>query len=79
MIGLLAFNALMIGLAIAVATGVLRSARVNTMLGWLHGIIGITAPGLEKTRLVALIWIGSMIVMVDGLAALLVFLTSHLM
>ena len=79
MIGLLAFNVLMIGFAIAVATGIRPLARVNTLLGWLHGIIGITAPGLEKTRLVALIWIGSMIVIVDGLVALLVLLASHLM
>jgi hypothetical protein len=79
MIGILAFNLLMIGFAIAVATGMLPSGRVSTLLGWLHGIIGITTPGLEKTRLVALIWIGSTIVIVDGLIALLVFLTAHLM
>jgi len=48
-------------------------------LDWLHSIIGITAPGLEKARLVALIWIGSMIAIADGLVGLLVFLTWRLM
>jgi len=79
MIGVAAFNILMIGLAVGIWAGPVPVRRVAMLLDWLHSIIGITAPGLEKARLVALIWIASMIVIVDGLVALLVFLTWRLM
>jgi hypothetical protein len=46
------------------------------MLGYLHKTIGITTPSLKQVRTVALIWIGSTIIIVDGFLFLLVFITS---
>jgi hypothetical protein len=46
------------------------------MLGFLHNTIGITTPSLEQVRMVALIWIGSVIIIVDGCVFLLVFIAS---
>ena len=78
MTGLVVSNVLMIALAAAVASGLVPASRISSMLEWLHGIIGITPPAPEKSRMFALVWIGSMIVIVDGLLALLMFLTLHL-
>ncbi len=64
--------------AVAVGSGLVPSSRICPMLEWLHAIIGITPPAPEKSKLFALVWIGSMIVIVDGLLLLLVFLTLRL-
>ena len=45
----------------------------------MHNTIGITSPPGHKERLVALIWVGSTIVIVDGVLVMLVFFTSLLM
>ena len=79
MIGIVIFNVLMIAIAIAVGSGLMPASRISSMLEWLHAIIGITPPAPEKSKLFALVWVGSMIVIVDGLLLLLVFLTLHSM
>ena len=77
MTGIVIFNVLMIAIAAAVGTGLVPASRISSMLEWLHAIIGITPPAPEKSRLFALVWIVSMIVIIDGLLSLLVFLTLH--
>jgi hypothetical protein len=79
MIGIAIFNVLMIAIAAAVGSGLVPASRISSMLEWLHAIIGITPPAPEKSKLFALVWVGSMIVIVDGLLLLLVFLTLHSM
>ncbi len=79
MTGIVIFNVLMIALAVAVGSGLVPASRISSMLEWLHAIIGITPPAPEKAKLFALVWIGSMIIIVDGLLSLLVFLTLHSM
>ncbi len=79
MTGIVIFNVLMIAIAVAVGSGLVPASRISSMLEWLHAIIGITPPAPEKSRLFALVWIVSMIVIVDGLLLLLVFLTLHSM
>lgn len=79
MTGIVIFNVLMIALAGSVGSGLVPASRISLMLQWLHAIIGITPPEVEKARLFALVWIGSMIVIVDGLVSLLVFLMLHSM
>jgi len=76
MIGVVAFNVLMVLLGIAVASPVVPVKRLGDLLGYLHTIIGITTPAPDKVRMVALIWVASLIVIVDGLLLLLVVLTS---
>lgn len=78
MIGVLVFNALMILLGLAVASPLVPVNLVGDALVYLHTTIGITTPPREKVRMFALIWIASLLVIVDGLLFLLVFITSQL-
>jgi hypothetical protein len=79
MIGIVVFNILMLALALAVGAGIVQASHSSIMLEWLHSIIGITPPPREKAPLFALLWIGSMTVLVDGLLFLLVLLTKQMM
>jgi len=76
MIRVIGFNVLMVLLGLGVATPVLPTRLLSNLLRYLHAAIGITTPAPDKVRMVALIWIGSGIILVDGLLLLLVFLTS---
>jgi hypothetical protein len=76
MIGVIAFNAVMVLLGLGVATRVVPVKLLSDMLGYLHTTIGITTPSPDKVRMVVLIWIASLILLVDGLLFLLVLLTS---
>jgi hypothetical protein len=76
MISILTFHVVLALLAVAIATRVVRPDRVGTTLGYLHNSIGITTPSADKVRMVALIWIGSAVIIVDGCLLLLVFIAS---
>lgn len=76
MIGVVVFNVVMVLLGLSVASSVVPAKLLSDMLGYLHTTIGITTPASDKVRMVVLIWIGSMIIIVDGLLLLLVFLTA---
>jgi hypothetical protein len=74
MTSLVLFNVAMVALGIGVATPLVPARLLSDMLGYVHTTIGITTPGPDKVRMVVLIWIGSTIVLVDGLLFLLVYL-----
>jgi len=74
MIGLLIFNILTIALGIAVGCGIVSTDSLTNMLDWLHSIIGITPPTPQQSRIYALVWIVTTIVLVDGLLAMLLVL-----
>ena len=76
MIGVIAFNLLLILLGLGVASSMVPAKPLGDLLGYLHTTIGISTPAPDKVRLVVLIWIASVIILVDGLLLLLVFLTS---
>jgi hypothetical protein len=76
MVGIVAFHVVMLLLGLGIVSRILPSGRVGYMLGYLHKAIGITTPFPEQVRTVALIWIGSTIIVVDGCLLLLVFITS---
>ncbi|MBZ5656927.1 MAG: hypothetical protein LAO56_16810 [Acidobacteriia bacterium] len=76
MIGVVVFNVLLVLLGCAVASPVVPAKLLSNILGYLHTTIGITTPGPDKIRMVALIWIASLIVIVDGMLFLLVFFAS---
>jgi hypothetical protein len=76
MAGIVAFHVVMLLLAVGVATRVLPTQRVSTVLGYFHKSIGITTPSLGQVRMAALIWIGSLIFMVDGCIFALVLIAS---
>lgn len=79
MIGIVAFNVLMLVLCAAVASRLVPANLISAMLYWVHNTIGITSPPAHKERMVALIWIGSTLVIVDGVLFMLVFFTTRLM
>jgi hypothetical protein len=75
MAGFVVFHILILLLGIGIVTRIVPTQLVSTMLGYLHNTIGITTPPLEKMRMFALIWLGSVIVIVDGCLLLLLFIT----
>jgi hypothetical protein len=75
MAAIVVFHALMLLLGLGIVSRVVPPQLVSDMLGYLHKTIGITPPSPEQLRMVALIWVGSVIVIVDGCLFLLVFIT----
>ncbi len=78
MIGIVGFHVLMLLLGIGIAVRVISAQRVSNALSYLHTTIGITTPPLEQVPMIAIIWIVSTVVIVDGCLLLLVFITKLL-
>ncbi len=76
MAAIVVFHALMLLFGLGIVSRVVPLQLVSNMLGYLHNTIGITTPSMEQVRMVALIWIGSVIVIVDGCLFLLVLITK---
>lgn len=76
MAAIVVFHILLLLLGLGVATRLVPTSRVGNTLGYLHKAIGITTPSAGQVRMVALIWIGSILVMIDGCLFLLVFITK---
>jgi len=76
MISIVVFHFLMALLGLGIWIRAVPEQLVSTMLGYLHSTIGITPPPLKKVRTIALIWIGSTIVIVDGSLLLLMLITK---
>lgn len=75
MVGLILFHILMLALGLTVASRVVAPERVANWLGYLHKSIGISTPTPDQVRVVALIWIGCLVVIVDGFLFVLLFIT----
>jgi len=67
----IAFNGLMIVLAVAVAKKLVPLGFLSSFLSGLHYTIGISTPTQEQVRRAVLVWIASVVVIVDVLFALL--------
>ena len=76
MIGVIAINVVMVLLALGIRSGVFPAKVFSGMIGVLHKTIGITLPSPEQERMVAVIWIASMIVIGNGMLFLLLFLAG---
>jgi len=72
---IIAFHVLMMLLALGIATQLIPVRLVGNFLGYVHNTIGITTPSQEKVKTIALIWIGTTVVIVDGCIFLLVSIT----
>ncbi len=72
MIAIIAFHVVMLVLALGVIGRVVSEQRVSNMLGYVHKSIGITSPSAAQVRIVSLVWIGSVVIIVDGCILLLV-------
>jgi hypothetical protein len=75
MVVAIAINVGIVLLGLGIASRVVPTKVVSGMIGVLHKIVGITLPPPEKERTVALVWIGSALVLGDGMLLLLVFIT----
>jgi hypothetical protein len=75
MIAIVAFHIVMLALGVAVGARVVSPQLVSGLIGYLHKSIGITVPAIEQVRTVALIWIASVVVIVDGSLFLLLFIS----
>jgi hypothetical protein len=78
MVGLVLFHVLMLGLGLGIGGQVVPVERVSDLLGYLHNSIGISTPPLDQVRTIALIWIGSAIIIVDASVFFLIFITKLL-
>jgi len=76
MVSIIVFHVLMVFLALGILIRVVPVQLVSDMVGYLHKTIGITTPSLGQARTIALIWIGSTVIIADGCLALLVFITA---
>jgi hypothetical protein len=75
MVGLIAFHILMLALGLVVGSRLVAPERVASLLGYVHKSIGISTPTPDQVRVVALIWIGCLVVVVDGFLFVLLFIT----
>jgi hypothetical protein len=69
------FHVLTLLVGLGIVSRVVPTQLVSDMLGYLHKTIGITTPSPAQVRMVALIWIGSGIIIVDGCLFLLLVIT----
>jgi hypothetical protein len=76
MAGIVVFHVLMLLVGLGIGSRVVPENVVRNMLGYLHGTIGITAPSVEQARTIALVWIGAVVIIVDGCLFVLVWITS---
>jgi hypothetical protein len=76
MVLIVIFHVLMLLVGLGIVSRVVPTQLVNDMLGYLHKTIGITTPSPTQVRMVGLIWIGSVIVIVDGCLLLLLLITN---
>ena len=78
MTGLLIFNGVMICLAAGIASRLIPTRSLQEPLRVMHITFGITTPTGEQMRIVALIWIGALTVILDGLLLLFLFLVIQM-
>jgi hypothetical protein len=78
MVIVVAFHALMLLLVVGIISQAIPAALVSGLIGYLHSTIGITVPRATQVRAITLVWIGSVVAVVDGCLLLLVFITASL-
>ena len=71
--GLLWFSAAMLALCAATGAGLMPRQVYDGFLRGLHKTIGITTPTDRQLRWVLIVWMLATVAIVDGLAALLVY------
>jgi hypothetical protein len=76
MAGIVVFHVLLLLLSLGIVTRFVPASRVSNTVSYLHKAIGITTPSASQVQMVALIWIGSIIVIADGCLFMLVFIAK---
>jgi hypothetical protein len=70
---IIAFNAVLILLALAVARGIVPMKSVGGLVAGFHATIGITPPTEKQLRWVIVAWIVSVLLIVDLILLLFVY------
>ena len=70
---IVAFNAVLIFLALAVARGIVPMKSVGGLVAGFHATIGITPPTEKQLRWVIVAWIVSVLLIVDLILLLFVY------
>jgi hypothetical protein len=65
MVTLIIFNLVLLAMAVAVMTRMLPTGFLGSLIDGLHKSIGITAPTPNQIRWVVVVWLVSMVVIVD--------------
>jgi hypothetical protein len=78
MIVIVVFHAVLLLLGLGILSRVVPLEVVSDALGYLHTTIGITTPPTAQVRMIALIWIGSAIVIADGCVLLMLLIAKLL-
>ena len=76
MVSFIVFHVLMFLFGLGILTKVVPQKPISSALDYVHKTIGITTPSVELTRVIALVWIGSTVIIVDACLLLLLFITS---
>ena len=76
MIPILAVNVVLILLIGGIASGILPAKACSGAVAVLHKTIGISLPLPGKERMIAVLWIASLLAIGDGILFLLLFLTT---
>ena len=78
MAAIVVFHVLIILLGLGIVTRVVPEESIANVLSYVHKTVGITTPPIARTRTIALVWIGSILVIADGCLVLLVVIASSL-
>ena len=78
MVGIVVFHVVLLLLGLGILSRVVPLEVVGDALGYLHTTIGITTPPAGQVRMIALIWIGSTIVIADGCVLLMLLIAKLL-
>jgi hypothetical protein len=70
------FHIVLLLLGLGIMTRFVSPSRVGEAVGYLHKAIGITTPLASQGKMVALIWIGAVLIIIDGCLFLLFFITK---
>lgn len=76
MVAIVTANVVLVALALGIACRIVPARMFSGAVVVLHKTIGITLPSPDKERAVAVIWIASLLIIFDGIFAMLLFLTS---
>jgi hypothetical protein len=78
MVIVVTFHVLMLLLVVGIVSRAIPEKLVSGLIGYLHSTIGITVPRATQVRAITLVWIGSLVAVVDGCLFLLIFITTSL-
>ena len=75
MVAIFVANVVLVLIVLGIGCGILPAKVYRGAVIVLHKIIGITLPSPDKERIVAVIWVSSLLIIGDGILIMLLLLT----